>query len=295
MRIDVAMPTYDSAGVVEETLDRMHAAVDASPFEPGAIYLADGGSADGSVTIIREWCAETPWQCVVAGGEYSLPKAREQLTRMVDSDWFLFLDDDVRLHEGYLDALYEWTSAPGVGAVHGRKSGAYDGPPSEWVRMRSKRGATHATLVRTAAVRECVIPEDLHVLEDEFLRRCIEETGYNWVFDHRAQLDHDCQGRHPVGWQEGYLAGKYGLLPAHWLLLHIPYSVATFRNPWPHVKRAVGWTAGRFRPGAALGSAVERGATAIYRPICRLFGHVRAGESSSVDPDQCIHCGKKVE
>lgn len=244
MMLDVAMPTYGSGGVLAETLDRMHDAVNASPFDAGTVYIADGGSDDGTLDIVREWCDETPFECAIAPGEYSLPAARQELTRMVGSDWFLFLDDDVRLQEGYLRVLYEWTNAPGVGAVHGRKSGGYR-PPSEWVRMRSKRGATHATLVRTEAVRACEIPEDLHVLEDEYIRRCIEDTGYNWVFDHRALLDHDCQDRHPVGWQEGYLAGKYDLLPAHWLLLNVPYAAATRRNPWPHMKRAAGWVAGR--------------------------------------------------
>jgi len=51
--------------------------------------------------------------------------------------------------------------------------------------------------------------------------------------------------RHPIGWQEGLLGGKYGLSAFQDVALHVPYAAMTGRDPRPHAARTAGWVAGR--------------------------------------------------
>lgn len=242
--IDVCMPTYNGGAVIGTCLGHLHDAIADSPFDLGALRISDGGSTDDTPRIIREWADEHSHALDLQIEGTSLPVARERLIGRVTTDWFLFLDDDVLVDGTYLSTLASWTDEGGVGAVHGRKANAYFGPPSEWKRMRATRGATHATLFRTAAVAGTTVPADLHVLEDEYLRRVVENRGWNWVFDHRALLEHQNQGRHAPNFQAGWLAGKYGLLPGWYCVLHPLYAIARRRDPMPHTKRALGWIAG---------------------------------------------------
>lgn len=245
MQLDVAMPTLNSESVIVDCLEHLRDAVTVSRFEPGVLRVSDGGSKDDTIEDIERWCDLNEWEVSVQKTYKELPKAREELIGRVRSDWFLFLDDDVRLDEGYLIDLGEWIDSDGVGAVHGRKANGYDGDATAWKKMRTRRGATHATLMRTDAVKHATIPDDLTVLEDEYLRQVVEERGYNWVFDHRAIIRHECQNRHPKSLNEGYLAGKYDLMPGHYFALNVPYAVVDGRSPWPDLKRASGWAMGR--------------------------------------------------
>lgn len=246
--IDVAMPTYDSADVLEGTLQRLADSEAASSVSVDTLILVDNESTDGTREIARECAEEAGWDLEIRSEPCSLPRARELAIEAVDTEWFLFLDDDVRLSESYLRDLADAT-APIVGGVQGRRESRTE-HPSTWVRRRARRGGTHAILVRRAAVEDVSIPPDLTVLEDEYIRRHVEEHGYLWVFNHRARFAHASQDRHPIGWQEGFLAGKYDLKPFHEVALNVPFSLASGRNPLPHAKRAVGWVAGRLRRSA---------------------------------------------
>lgn len=240
--LTVAMPTSDSADVIDETLTCLATAVAAADVTVAELVVADD-STDDTLPRVREHAERHDWPLTLIEHATTLPDAREECIAAVDTAWFLFLDDDVRVGEAYLRHLLD-ARAPAVGAVQGRKQSRTE-QASDWVRRRARRGGTHATLCRTAAVEGVLFPDNLHVLEDEYLRRYVEAQGYLWTFHHQARFTHDCQDRHPIGWQEGRLAGQYGLAPFHQYALNVPFAVATGRNPWPHAKRAVGWLAGR--------------------------------------------------
>ncbi len=254
--VDVAMPTHESAGVIGETLDRLAAVEADCDVGVNRLVVVDDESADDTRAIVRERADRHGWPMRLVTAETTLPEARELLIELVATEWFLFLDDDVRLGERYLDRLAA-AAAPGVGGVQGRKANR-DESPTDWVRQRARRGGTHATLVRVSAAADVSFPEDLHVLEDEYLRRHVEARGYLWVFNHQAEFEHANQYRHPIGWQEGYLAGKYDLKPFHEVALNVPFAAATRRNPVPHAKRAAGWLAGHVaEDGASPGGDGE--------------------------------------
>lgn len=245
--IEVAMPTSDSAGVLDGALRALATSSDTSNVPITRLVIVDDVSTDGTREIAEANADENGWDLRIVSRPTTLPEARELAIATVEAEWFLFLDDDVRVSPRYLARLRD-AVGPLVGAVQGRKNARTE-PNSAWVRRRARRGGTHATLCRHEAVDGVSFPSDLVVLEDEYLRRYVEDNGFLWVFNHQAWFHHASQHRHPIGWREGVLAGKYGLKPFHECALTVPFAAATGQNPVPHAKRAAGWLAGRARAG----------------------------------------------
>ncbi|WP_226013159.1 glycosyltransferase family 2 protein [Halomicrobium salinisoli] len=263
MEIDIAMPTKESADVIEQTLERAAAAIDRSAASVNRLVVVDDESGDGTRELARGAAEAHGWDATVVSESAPLPVARRRAIDLVETEWFWFLDDDVRVRADYVERLLD-AVAPAVGAVQGRKASRTE-HPSDWLHQRSRRGGTHATLVRREAVADVEIPEDVAVLEDEYLRRWIESSGYAWFFHPHARFVHDCQDRHEIGWTEGYVGGKYGLQSLRTVAMNVPYAAATGRDPTPHLKRAAGWVAGSIvgdgdppRPPGATVEVTER-------------------------------------
>lgn len=240
--IDVAMPTWNSGAVIEGALDHLRRSERAGEVDVDRLVVVDNESDDDTLEKAREVATDAGWEFEPIVSSCSLPEARERAIAAVDTEWFLFLDDDVRVAEDYLDALFD-AVAPMAGGVQGRKESRVE-HPSDWVRRRARRGGTHATLLRRSAVADISFPPDLAVLEDEYIRRHVEDGGSLWVFNHQARFHHESEDRHPIGWQEGYLGGKYGLSAFQDVALNVPYAAVSSRNPLPHAKRMAGWLAG---------------------------------------------------
>lgn len=255
--IDIAIPTTESAPVLGKTLDRAAAAVENSNISVNQVIIIDDESSDDTLNIAKERADTYGWDTHFISKSCTLPIAREHAIDAVQTDWFWFLDDDVRVDDSYLSTALE-AIAPAIGAVQGRKRRRTESP-SNWVRRRSRRGGTHATLIRHDAVSDISIPSDMTVLEDEFIRRWVESNGYLWIFNHQLRFTHENQNRHPIGWEEGFIAGKYGLKPFYEVALNVPFSAARGQNPLPYIKRASGWVAGRFKKGS--GRQIERALT----------------------------------
>lgn len=253
--IDVVMPTQESAAVIGDALESIHQADARAGIEIAQLVVIDDESEDDTRTVANEYAERYGWRATIESAPTDLPAARERGIAAVDADWFVFLDDDVRVEPDYLERVLE-VANPGVGAVQGRKLSRSESP-TDWVRRRARRGGTHATLLRHEAVADVEIPEDVIVLEDEYLRRQVEQRGWLWVFHPHARFEHDDQGRHPIGWTEGWVAGRYQLAPFHQYALNVPFSLATGRNPWPHAKRAAGWLAGRLQRRGRLDDPQE--------------------------------------
>jgi glycosyltransferase involved in cell wall biosynthesis len=236
------MPTCESARVIEGALSHVRASEAACEPTVERLRLVDGESTDETVAIAERVADDAGWAFDAIVEPCSLPEARERAIETIGTDWFLFLDDDVRIRESYLDDVFGGVG-PLVGGGQGRK-GSRTEHPTDWVRRRARRGGTHATLLRTAAAKGVDFPSDLQVLEDEWLRRHVDAGGWLWVLNHRARFDHASMDRHPIGWQEGYLGGKYGLSTVQDVALNVPFALATGRSPVPHAKRAAGWVQG---------------------------------------------------
>lgn len=253
--LDICIPTWESGAVLGEALDKLRKSVESSEAKVGKLIVVDNESNDETRVIAKDKTDDFDWEYEIRCVSSSLPEAREMAIEAVREDWFLFLDDDVRLSEDYISSQLRAVS-PATGAVQGRKKSKINPEQpgvvsdtsttnTDWVRKRSFRGGTHATLVRTEAAKGVDFPHDLEVWEDEYLRRHIEDQGYLWVFNHQAVFSHDSQERHSPGWKSGFLQAKYELRPFWHVLLNIPYAVLTGKSPLGFIKMAGGYLAGK--------------------------------------------------
>ena len=246
MQIDVAMPTYGVDGeTLQSTLERLSKSVAASSFGMGRLVVDYRPADDNTPAIIDSWADETHSDYTLHTGERTLPESREFLMDKIETDWFLFLDDDVWLREDTLSQLHD-SIAPSVGAVQVRKACHEDAQNGDWSKWRNVRGTTFATLIRTECVADCTIPPEITQLEDEYIRQHIENVHNKlWLFQHQAVIDHDNQGRHEINYAEGKLAAKYDLLPYDYVYGNVPYNILTRGNPIRHTMRAIGYTVGK--------------------------------------------------
>lgn len=265
-KIDVCVPTWQSESVLRETLEYLQTSVNNSPFKVNRLIIIDNKSEDSTVDIAEDCSEKFGWPLKKKISSCSLPEARQWAIEIIETEWFLFLDDDVRISTDYL-AKQAQVIAPLVGAVQGRKSPAEPRNPTnitklvrgagihatphtqsntEWVQRRVYRGGTHATLIRHKAVDGVDIPSDLTVWEDEYLRRHVEDNGYLWCFNHQSHFVHKDQERHKIGYEEGYIEGKYRFTPFYRVVGNIIFACFTGRSPWGHLKRTAGWTVGLF-------------------------------------------------
>ncbi|MDY6777196.1 MAG: glycosyltransferase family 2 protein [Candidatus Nanohaloarchaea archaeon] len=211
-----------------ESLEAMEREVPVNRF-----IVIDAHSTDGTVEHIQEFCDENGIDLVLERSDAPLPKARQRGIELVETDWFLFLDSDVVLLDGYFDTLTGYIDE-GVGAVQGRKERStdpdapeYAATDEDWISRRSFRGGTHSTLIRTAAVDDIDIPADLRTWEDEYIRRYVEgkrfrdgrwqATGeeYEWVFAPDALFRANEEDSFDKTEYEGRLFAKYGFKPAY--------------------------------------------------------------------------------
>lgn len=234
MKVDVVMPTLNRLEpCLPLCLYSMKEEIPINKF-----IVMDGGSSDGTVEYIKEFCSENDIDLHIEVKDYNLPEARQKGIEEVETDWFLFLDSDVILCKGFWENLVDHIDG-GVGAVNGRKIRTLDPrdpeyveSDEEWVSRRSFRGTTIGTLVRTEAVESIRIPEDCLVWEDEFIRQWVEGVNparrdstyfvdvsngndYEWVFASDSFFYANQEDSHEKGLIDGRIFARYGFKPAY--------------------------------------------------------------------------------
>jgi hypothetical protein len=138
----------------------------------------------------------------------------------VDTDWFAFIDDDVKLRPDWWSTV-TGVIGPDVGAVEGlwsyvagdKRVDDYARAMARLVKLlgreswkdRIDRAFTGDTLVRTDAVKGIQMP-NIPVWEDEYIRMWVEENGYKWLRTQNVVCDH--LRRYNLG--PSYNVGRYG-------------------------------------------------------------------------------------
>lgn len=118
--------------------------------------------------------------------------ARVRLIQRVSTDWFIFLDDDVKITPSWFSELSRYVS-PEVGAVQGIMF--YKGLGEKWDKAVNRsiprivkelsigeRGFTHNTLIKTCLVQDWKPSrKDLSALEDYEITQHILRQGSKWL------------------------------------------------------------------------------------------------------------------
>jgi glycosyltransferase involved in cell wall biosynthesis len=245
-KIDVCIPTWNSGS----TLARCLASI-VREIPVNKIRIIDGFSTDDTVKIAERYNA------LITQKKCGLGKARQYLIEAVTTKYFAFIDSDVILRKGWLNAILEKIDSDDrIGEVSGL---FYSDNPQErhlweimYGRMRPndpmwERGYLINTLVRTKAVKGVSIPEWMNNYEDKFIANYAISNGYKIVVTKNASCDHvvgessfwkTCFGRRYWGaglrfWKDldPNISGRRLLTQSPMLLISTSYYAAKAKDP----------------------------------------------------------------
>jgi len=220
MDIDVVLLTKNSAAqptVFRTCLDALYREIPVN-----RLIAVDAHSEDGTREILMEYPRV---EFHLVRGNRAV--ARQYGVERVETEWFLFLDDDVILCRGWwrkaekhlepdVGLLWGWDVIANPHSRNRMRVMYYLRKVSEYELMKRNfrhRGGTHDTLVRREAVTDMEIPRDLHVFEDWYIKRHVEEKGYRAVCPEEVYCYHHLTPRFTL---ENFtliarLQRKYGL------------------------------------------------------------------------------------
>ncbi|MEM2117813.1 MAG: glycosyltransferase family A protein [Candidatus Bathyarchaeia archaeon] len=177
-RVDVVVLTKNSERILEKCLK--------SIFENVPVHrliVVDGYSTDSTLDIVKKF-HEKYGNVLLLKDNGTRGSARLKGIKEVETDWFMFVDSDVTLCNGWYNKAKTFANDD-VGAVWGMEVWAGMRNPvvlKLFLKITRKifemRGGTHDLLVRYDAIKDIPIPRDLHVFEDTFIKEWIAKKGY---------------------------------------------------------------------------------------------------------------------
>lgn len=132
-----------------------------------------------------------PFNKLIIEKSIPLGLARKISIQKVTTGWFAFIDDDVKIDEGWFKTLSGYMEDPKIGAIQGMLD--ITGLGEEWDKALNKsnkkirflklgeRGFTHNTLIKTELVKDWDPPSDISAWEDYLLTQHILKKGYKWI------------------------------------------------------------------------------------------------------------------
>lgn len=178
--IDVVMLTKNSDHLLRECLESIYEYVPVR-----RLIVVDASSTDGTLRILNEF-DEKNGNVEITVDNGTRARAREVGIGKVETDWFMFADSDVILCKDWMEKA-EKQIDDDVGAVWGLNVDVIPSVKNKvFLRLLGSvarecfnlRGGMHDTLIRTEAVRDIRIPEQLHSYEDWFIVNWIKKKGY---------------------------------------------------------------------------------------------------------------------
>lgn len=179
--LDVVVLTKNSERMLDACLDSIYKNVPVNN-----LIVVDGFSTDGTLPILRRFQEKYGNVTVIQDGG-TRGKARQKAIPRVKTEWFMFVDSDVILCDGWFEKAKKLIK-DNVGAIWGieiwsvlRRTKILGLFERMTMKIFEKRGGTHDLLVRTEAVRDIKIPFNLHTYEDSYIKSWICQKGYDVV------------------------------------------------------------------------------------------------------------------
>lgn len=246
MKIDVCLLTLDSnSPIFRKCLKRLEQEIPVN-----RLIVVDGGSQDGTLEVVKNYRFPVK---IIDDSDGNRATARQKGIEAVETEYLLFLDDDVLLCENWWQQAKRFLRNEKFGAVWGVTIPAepyevkyfkamahfYEKGIIELkLRNGRKRGMTHDTLVKTELIKDISIPKSLHALEDEYIKRHIEEKDHLWIVTDTPYALHYKTSHSGLG---AYVEGKEGrrmdLYDKSWFrkhffkfLLKLGYLLVTTRS-----------------------------------------------------------------
>ena len=201
MKVSIVIPVRDEEHSIRELLDSLLA----QTRPPDEIVITDGGSTDATPQIIEEYIRKgAPVRLIRAGA--ALPgRGRNLGAAQASHEWIAFTDAGIRLADNWLESLTaKAESDNSIDVVYGSWSPvtntffkqcaaiAYVPPPSSHNGTITRPRFIASTLLRREAWEKVKgFPEDLSSAEDLLFMDRVENAGYRFVFEPRAQVQWD--------------------------------------------------------------------------------------------------------
>ena len=201
MKVSIVIPVRDEEHSIRELLDSLLA----QTRPPDEIVITDGGSVDATPQIIDEYIRKgAPVRLIRAGA--ALPgRGRNLGAAQASHEWLGFTDAGIRLADNWLEALTtKAESDNSIDVVYGSwqpvtntffkqcAAIAYVPPPSSHNGIITRPRFIASTLLRREAWQKVKgFPEDLRSAEDLIFMDRVENAGYRFVFEPRAQVQWD--------------------------------------------------------------------------------------------------------
>ncbi|MEL6294536.1 MAG: glycosyltransferase [Pseudomonadota bacterium] len=201
LSVAAVVPAYNAAGYIRRCIDGLIAA----GFRPDQISIADDGSTDSTIEIVREYGIEP----IVLSANLGAAGARNAAAQAVGADILLFVDADVIVHPDVCERILDrFTQPDAPSAIFG----SYDDKPTRSEPISRVRNLLHhyvhqknggaATTFWTGlgAVRRDVFDEvggfdaSVAMMEDIEFGMRLHLAG------HRIELDPALQGSHQKYW-----------------------------------------------------------------------------------------------
>ena len=179
--VDVVMLTKNSEHLLEKCLKSVYENVPVNK-----LIVVDGYSTDATLEIVERF-QEKYRNVVLIQDKGTRGSARQKGIREVGTDWFMFVDSDVILCDGWFSKA-EKLRKDHVGAIWGieiwsviRNTRILKLFERLTMKIFEKRGGTYDLLVRRKAIEGIHIPHHLHTYEDSYIRSWICKNGYKVV------------------------------------------------------------------------------------------------------------------
>ena len=233
MRVDVVLLTKNSYSKQPQVFQRCLESIKKN-VPVNRIIVVDAYSTDETIDVIKRYFDDV----VVVRTRAYRGKAREIGIKLVETEYFMFVDDDVVLCDNWFNkAIKYFEKDPKVGAVWGvdipcnphtlnrvltvAKVFRYRDFRDRLIENCAWRGGTHDILIRTDIVKDITIPNHLHIFEDWYIKTWIEKKGYKFVMTKDPYCLHFVKPCSRKSWEE---IGRWEAL------LDLKYGLRSFRQ-----------------------------------------------------------------
>ncbi len=192
--VDVVVITKNSERILRKCLNSVYVNLPVK-----TLIIVDGYSTDKTLSIVDDF-QKKYGNVLLILDKGNRATARQKGLDKVSTDWFVFVDSDVVLCDGWFEKAQKYVQED-VGAIWGIEVWSTIRDLSVlkiflWLTRKifEVRGGTHDTLVRRDSIVGMRIPSNLHVFEDAYIKDWIEKKGWKVVacynpfcIHHRAQ------------------------------------------------------------------------------------------------------------
>ena len=190
------------------------------------LLVIDNNSNDGTIEFLKHFP-----NVKIVQDSGNRATARQLGIELCETEWFMFLDSDVVLEEGWFQAAEKYIADANIGAIQGATIQNVERNIADFEKVMKtvrkwfgglttrtflepeQRGYTGDILIKAELVKDIRIPTYLDIFEDHYIKKWIENKGYIFFRAQDMICHHHMENRSPkVSLNGGYIGYKIGYI-----------------------------------------------------------------------------------